>query len=162
MAEKKTYSQRKRDKFDYRREYFKHNPGIFGCIWTCAYCHKALIGRDNVVVDHIMPLNNVLGQNARFNLVAACQRCNSKKSDRVDYRVGVGYFSKLLEMIVFTVQKILIISVVAVWTVIQKIVKGALYLLVAPFRSGSIILKLIALIVYAGIAAALAQKLGWR
>ena len=37
MSNGKSYSQRKRDKMDYRREYFKHNPGIFGCIWNCAY-----------------------------------------------------------------------------------------------------------------------------
>ena len=53
----RSYSQRKRDEFDYRREYFKHNPGIFGCVWTCAYCHRPIVGKQNVQVDHIMPLN---------------------------------------------------------------------------------------------------------
>ena len=32
----KSYSQAKRDELDYRTEYFKHNPGILGCIWRCA------------------------------------------------------------------------------------------------------------------------------
>ena len=102
VSGKKSYSQRKRDKMDYRTEYFKHNPGLFGCIWFCAYCHRVILGERNVEVDHIVPLNNVLGMNKRFNLVAACQKCNRSKSDKLDGRVAVGYISKIFEVIIFS------------------------------------------------------------
>lgn len=100
MGSGKTYSQRKRDKMNYRYEYLKHNPGVFGCIWSCAYCHKLIIGKQNLQVDHIMPLNNVFGRNAEYNLVAACPECNRKKSDKVDGRVVLGYISKVNESII--------------------------------------------------------------
>lgn len=99
-----TYSQRKRSKLDYRREYFANNHGLFGCIYFCAYCKRPMF-RKTVQVDHIMPLNNVLGRNVRWNLVAACPRCNRAKSDKVDGRVVVGYTSKICDTILFTLSK---------------------------------------------------------
>lgn len=147
----KSYSQRKREKMDYRREYFKHNPGLFGCIWTCAYCHKAIVGRENVNVDHIIPLNNVLGRNARFNLVAACERCNKKKSDKVDGRIVEGYISKIFEVIVFSIQKVVIVACISVYFCIRKVIEILLKLLVAPFKGTSLTVKGIAIIVYAVI-----------
>ena len=93
-----TYSQKKRASFNYRNEYFKKNPGIYGNIWFCSQCGKILIGKYNVVIDHIMPLNNVAGVNRTFNTVAICQKCNSSKSDSVDYRVVKGYLAKLFEV----------------------------------------------------------------
>lgn len=93
-----TYSQKKRVSFNYRNEYFKKNPGIYGNIWFCSQCGKILIGKHNVVIDHIMPLNNVAGVNRTFNTVAICQKCNSSKSDSVDYRVVKGYLAKLFEV----------------------------------------------------------------
>lgn len=93
-----TYSQKKRASFNYRNEYFKKNPGIYGNIWFCSQCGKILIGKNNVVIDHIMPLNNVAGVNRTFNTVAICQKCNSSKSDSVDYRVVKGYLAKLFEV----------------------------------------------------------------
>lgn len=50
-----TYSQKKRASFNYRNEYFKKNPGIYGNIWFCSQCGKILIGKHNVVIDHIVP-----------------------------------------------------------------------------------------------------------
>ena len=93
-----TYSQKKRASFNYRNEYFKKNPGIYGNIWFCSQCGKILIGKHNVVIDHIMPLNNVAGVNRTLNTVAICQKCNSSKSDSVDYRVVKGYLAKLFEV----------------------------------------------------------------
>ena len=93
-----TYSQKKRASCNYRNEYFKKNPGIYGNIWFCSQCGKILIGKHNVVIDHIMPLNNVAGVNRTFNTVAICQKCNSSKSDSVDYRVVKGYLAKLFEV----------------------------------------------------------------
>lgn len=143
--DKRTYSQKKRDKMDYRKEYFKHNPGLFGCIWTCAYCHRPLVGKKNVEVDHIMPLNNVLGKNARYNLVAACSRCNKAKSDTVDGRVALGYVSKIFEVIIFTIQKCVIVAFVAIWTVIQKIISLITGLVSKLFFGTSLTVKIIAI-----------------
>ena len=48
-----TYSQKKRASFNYRNEYFKKNPGIYGNIWFCSQCGKILIGKHNVyTVNH--------------------------------------------------------------------------------------------------------------
>ena len=147
----RTYSQRKRDKLDYRAEYFKHNPGLFGCIWTCAYCHRPLVGRKNVQVDHIMPLNNPLGRNARYNLVAACAVCNNRKSDKVDYRVAQGYMSKIFEMIIFTIQKMVIIAVVGVWSLVLKAFALLKQAIVLPFCKTSMTTKVIAAVIYAAV-----------
>ena len=138
-----TYSQRKRAKMDYRAEYFKHNPGLFGCIWSCAYCHRPLLGAHNVDVDHIMPLNSPLGRNARFNLVAACHKCNLEKSDKVDYRVAKGYTSKIFEIIVFSIQKAVILICVAIWWVIQQV----LHALLNAIKNLPLLIKLLLVIV---------------
>lgn len=139
----RSYSQRKRDKLDYRAEYFKHNPGLFGCIWKCAYCQRLLIGRRNVQVDHIMPLNNVLGRNARYNLVAACGKCNRDKSDKVDGRVALGYLSKVFEVILFSVQKVALIAIVAIWNLLQRIGSFLISLITYPFTHGTTVTKII-------------------
>lgn len=122
--EKITYSRRKRMTMDYRTEYFKHNPGLFGCIWTCAYCHAPIVGAHNVSVDHIIPLNSPLGRNSRFNLVAACRTCNLKKSDNVDFRVVQGYTAKVFQSIVFSLQKLVIVCFAGVWWLINKIIRA--------------------------------------
>lgn len=114
MSEK-SYSQKKRDKFDYRLAYFKDNPGLFGCVWSCAYCHKPLLGKSSVVVDHIIPLNSMLGKNARFNLVASCEKCNLRKSDKLDYRIAKGYLAKAAETVVVQLQRLVVLAFVAVW-----------------------------------------------
>lgn len=134
-----TYSQRKRATMDYRAEYFRHNPGLFGCVWTCAYCHRPLLGAHNVSVDHILPLNSPLGRNTRFNLVAACRDCNLAKSDHVDYRVVKGYVSKMFDSVVFTIQKVVILIFVAIWWVIQQILHAVLSI----FNNFPLIIKMI-------------------
>lgn len=151
MGDNRSYSQRKRDKMDYRREYFKHNPGLFGCIWTCAYCHRVLVGERNVQVDHIMPLNNVLGRNAGYNLVAACGKCNRNKSDKVDGRVIKGYVSKCIEVVLFSIQKAIVIALVAVWTCLRGLITLATGLVCKPYRNTGIVVKLVATMVYAGL-----------
>lgn len=147
----KSYSQRKRDEMNYRAEYFKHNPGILGCIWVCAYCKRPLLGKQNVQVDHIMPLNNPLGRNARYNLVAACAECNKRKSDIVDERVLQGYSAKLIEVICFSIQKVFIIAIVAMGLVAQKCYRLLVEILKKPFYHSSVQVKVAALCVYAFI-----------
>jgi len=133
---------------DYRAEYFAHNPGLFGCIWTCAYCHRPLVGKHNVVVDHIVPLNSPLGRNARYNLVAACQSCNARKSDKIDARIVGGYVSKGFEVIIFTVQKVFLIALVGLWTAALWCFKGLKSILLLPFDRTSIKTKLAAAVLY--------------
>lgn len=143
MSNNMTYSQRKRSKMDYRTEYFVHNPGLFGCVWFCAYCHKPILGRQNVEVDHIMPLNNVLGRNSRYNLVAACRKCNRNKSDKVDGRVAVGYCSKLFEVVLFGAQKIFVGAFVVLWSGIAGLLGLLKKALLFPLQKTSTITKVV-------------------
>lgn len=85
-----------RESYDYRREYFKRYPGLFGHIWFCSQCGKPLIGKKNVYVDHIKPLSKG-GRNHVSNCTSICFKCNRDKSDKVDYRVAKGYMFKLFE-----------------------------------------------------------------
>lgn len=49
---------------------------------TCAYC-----GGEADTVDHIIPVN-LGGQAEPGNLVAACNRCNGLKSDKMQRRIN--------------------------------------------------------------------------
>lgn len=88
--------QEYRASYNYRAEYFKRNPGLFGCIWFCSQCYKPLFGKQNVVIDHIVPLNKG-GLNHVSNCTACCRKCNSEKSDIVDGRVIKGKVFKVFE-----------------------------------------------------------------
>lgn len=138
----KSYSQRKRDKLDYRQEYFNHNPGLFGSIYFCAYCRRPLF-RDEVEVDHIMPLNNALGRNVRWNLVAACRRCNRAKSDTVDGRVVLGYTSKVADTAFYTVQKTFIRFIYLLLSILMVLIKIPLIILRAVFTKSSFMTKIV-------------------
>lgn len=89
-------TQEYRRSYNYRSEYFKRNPGFFGCIWFCSQCYKPLFGKKNVVVDHIRPLNKG-GRNHVSNCTAICEKCNRAKSDIVDGRVLKGRIFKVFE-----------------------------------------------------------------
>ena len=143
-----SYSQKKREKFDYRTEYFRHNPGFLGCIWKCAYCQRLIIGKSNVQVDHIMPLNNVLGKNARFNLVAACGKCNRKKSDKAGWWVIWGYINKALEVIFGKLQQLVILILVSAYEAVRGLITAIAKLLIKPFNKTSFTTKVIAIAVY--------------
>lgn len=145
-----SYSQKKRASMpNYRDVYFSHNPGLFGCIWFCAYCKKAIVGKHNVEVDHIMPLDSPLGANKGFNLVSSCMECNRAKSNSVDSRVPVGYASKFFDFVLFSIQKIFIIAFMGIYTLLQLCIKWVIKVLVAPYKTGSFKIALIATIVYA-------------
>lgn len=107
--EGKSKSQIKRASYDYRREYFKRNPGIYGCVWFCAYCGKPLFGKKQVEVDHVVPLAG-MGINRTINTVAACRPCNRKKSDKGGMYAVEGSFGKVFETFLFTMQKIIMIQ----------------------------------------------------
>lgn len=90
--------QEYRESYPYRAEYFKQNPGLFGNIWFCSICHKPLIGKKNVEVDHIRPLNKG-GRNHVSNCTSCCKKCNREKSDKVDGRMYAEYRYKAVENI---------------------------------------------------------------
>lgn len=89
-------TQEYRASYNYRQEYFKRNPGLFGCIWFCSQCYRPLFGKDQVVIDHIRPLNKG-GINHVSNCTACCRKCNAAKSDIVDGRVLKGQIFKVFE-----------------------------------------------------------------
>lgn len=89
-------TQEYRRSYDYRSAYFKTNPGLFGYVWFCSQCYRPLLGRSNVVVDHIVPLNKG-GRNHVSNCTAICAACNSSKSDKVDGRIVKGKVFKVFE-----------------------------------------------------------------
>lgn len=93
-----------RQSYNYRSEYFKRNPGLFGCVWFCSQCFKPLIGKKNVVIDHIVPLSRG-GRNHVSNCTAICQKCNRDKSDKVDGRVIRGGVFKMFESTLFKGQR---------------------------------------------------------
>lgn len=93
-----------RQSYNYRSEYFKRNPGIFGCIWFCSQCFRPLIGRKNVVIDHIVPLSRG-GRNHVSNCTAICQKCNRAKSDKIDGRIVRGGIYKMFESTLFRGQR---------------------------------------------------------
>lgn len=85
-----------RASYNYRAEYFKRNPGLFGHIWFCSQCYKPLFGKKNVVIDHIIPLAKG-GPNRVSNCTAICRKCNLAKSDKIDGRVIKGSIFKIFE-----------------------------------------------------------------
>jgi hypothetical protein len=93
---------------NYRQKYFSQfseNKRIF----RCAYCGK-LMFRKNVTVDHIIPVNKMKfskfykfigftllrlkSVNNTRNLVSACKKCNSKKSDKGGLWIIRGFLGK--------------------------------------------------------------------
>lgn len=89
-------TKERRQAFDYRTGYFKHNKGVFG-LYFCAQCFKPL-RKDDVEVDHIIPLSK-MGPNSVINCVATCRHCNRSKSDIIDGRVIKGVIFKIVEEI---------------------------------------------------------------
>lgn len=102
-------TQERRSKYDYRTEYFKHNKGLFGCIYFCSQCGKPLLKKD-VEVDHIVPLAK-LGVNHRLNCVACCRKCNRSKSDKLDERAIKGVFVKVIEEILIGISNLVMLTI---------------------------------------------------
>jgi len=130
----------KRNSYPYRKEYFKKNKGLFGCVWFCSQCGKPLFGKSNVVVDHIMPLKHG-GANRTFNCVAICEKCNLKKGGKVDHRVLKGYLSKAFQSSLFMAQG-------AIGKVLKLSAKGTGCALSAPFRGISGKVKVLGAVFY--------------
>lgn len=105
-----------RDSYDYRQQYIAKNPGLFGKLYFCGYCGKAIWGAENMQVDHIVPPSRFSkkkytkgaltvdtsyfaeGLNNSFNLVPACPECNRRKSNKLTAGyVAKGFGSKLAQ-----------------------------------------------------------------
>ncbi len=61
--------------------------------FTCAYCgRKARAGGEpamkELTVDHVIPLSRG-GKSSWLNTVCACQRCNTRKGDRLPHEAGM-------------------------------------------------------------------------
>ena len=147
---KLTTSQRKRAEMDYRKEFFRKNKGLFGCIYFCAYCYKPLT-RDMIQVDHIVPLNSACGQNKKYNLVAACAKCNREKSDIVDARIFQGYAMKIIFSLLMLIQKVVVAILVLVYSIILSAIKLVINIIAAPFKSKNPTFMIVAVILYAFI-----------
>ena len=86
----------RRNQYNYREEYLKHNKGFFfGKIYFCSICHRP-ITKEEMEVDHIIPLGKQ-GVNHICNCVATCQKCNRIKGDTLDDRAIRQLFWKLCE-----------------------------------------------------------------
>lgn len=127
-AQRPTKSQRKREAFNYRAAYFNKNPGLFGCIWICSQCGIPMFGKENVQVDHIIPLAG-LGINRTINTVAICPACNREKSDKGGKYIVKGLFAKIIEATLFTIQKFVLKLLVIVLRVLHTIIFAILDLL---------------------------------
>ena len=149
MAESK--SQRKRKAYNYRTEYFKRNPGLFGCVWFCSQCGIPLIGRDNVQVDHIVPLAG-MGINRTINTVAICPSCNREKSAKGGKYIVKGGIAKIFEVILFTAQKLMLYLLVAILFILNTIKNLFISIVLAPFNCTSFKVQIIALVIYAMVA----------
>lgn len=144
---KESKSQRKRKAYNYRTEYFKRNPGLFGCVWFCSQCGIPLFGRENVQVDHIIPLAGA-GINRTINTVAICPKCNREKSDKGGKYIVRGEIAKLFEVILFTIQKLFLYILVGILCVFNFIKNKIISILFAPFKGTSSKVQIIALCVY--------------
>src|SRR5258705_2086691 len=60
--------------------------------YTCQYCGKKFVSED-LTFDHVVPVANG-GQKRLDNIVAACFRCNHKKSGRTPEEAGMRLIRK--------------------------------------------------------------------
>lgn len=143
-----------RDSNDYRAHYFRKSPGLLGFIWFCSQCGKPLLGKKNVEVDHVLPpskfakkkydrhgnliKNDSLlarAMNTEINTVAICAKCNKKKSNKIGFVTTKGVVAKVIETVLFSVQrwitivvgyalKVLFYAISLLWSFLLRPLKG--------------------------------------
>lgn len=148
---KPSKSQRKREAYNYRSAYFRKNPGLFGFIWFCSQCGIPMFGKENVQVDHIIPLAG-MGINRTINTVAICPKCNRAKSDKGGKYVIKGMFAKVIETILFTLQKVSLYILILILRVLHYFVFGIIRLIRLPlelfgFNSAFALIAIVVLII---------------
>lgn len=116
-----------RDSYAYRAEYLKSKPGLLGKFHICSQCGRPLWGTENMQVDHVLPPSrrlrrkgnkpvektNMLARalNRKFNLAAICGPCNLKKSNKVGMYAVRGAASKILEDVLYTIQRSVLLAI---------------------------------------------------
>lgn len=140
-------SARKRKAYNYRTEYFKRNPGLMGCIWFCSQCGMPLFGKQNVQVDHIVPLAGA-GINRTINTVAICGPCNREKSDKGGKYIVKGVIAKIFEVILFTIQKVVLLIVVGILSILNAIKNLLIGIFNGDVIGGRVILVVLVLILF--------------
>lgn len=120
MLNKKNKNEKYSRSATYRYEFIKNNPGYKNKYYMCAYC-GAIIKKDKMQVDHVIPVNVVKknifarilvpdGINSQRNLVAACRICNAKKSDKTGLWTIRGMIGKQLWTVVWITLILALIS----------------------------------------------------
>lgn len=135
----KSYSQKKREKYDYRKHYLDHNHGILGSVYICSQCGK-LLSRKEMEVDHIFPVSKWWSVNHVINCVAICSSCNKNKSDKVTWKMSIkGIVAKLLEEIYILIQNIIEYIFKASLSLIILLIKTVL----KPIKTGTTVQKIL-------------------
>lgn len=88
----------KRESFDYRAGYLKHNNGILGKYYFCSQCYK-IVKKSDMEVDHIIPNSRWFAPNRVFNCTSICAKCNKEKSNKMGKYVIKGLLFKFFEEI---------------------------------------------------------------
>lgn len=143
-----------RQSYNYRAEYFKRNPGLFGHIWFCSQCYKPLFGKNNVIIDHIIPLSKG-GRNHVSNCTAICRKCNLRKSDKIDGRIAKGYIYKSIESTLFTGQRGISAGVgmtvgltARIFGAVFKMLGFTIKVVTIPLRKGNLTSRAMFLLIY--------------
>lgn len=116
---------------DYRRQFLRHNKGIFGGgNFFCSYCGKILTPQ-KMTVDHLIPINKVKkigiarlimkirgihNINDVNNLIPSCNRCNSRKSDKMGFWIIRGDVGKHYWYWILKRSLILAVAIVLIYT----------------------------------------------
>ena len=95
----------KRESFDYRYHYIKHNNGILNEYYFCSQCYK-IVKKKDMEVDHILPNSKWFAPNRVFNCTSIGSKCNKEKSNKMGKYVVKGIIFKLLEESCLLVSKI--------------------------------------------------------
>lgn len=130
------YSQRSSN---YRQKFFANHPPDLGDKYICVYCGKRLT-KEQMTVDHLYPVSRTAANrklqnklkrkgienvNDLANLVAACSRCNRKKSNKMRKWIWKGKLGrhKRIWYLRWTLRWVLGISltVLAVWIVFPSL-----------------------------------------
>lgn len=100
---------KKRQSYDYRGKYLKHNPGIFGRFYICSQC-GIRIKKNQMEVDHIIPNSKWYAPNRVFNCVATCIECNRIKSDKMGWCTVRGLVFKIFEEIYILIHRLILMG----------------------------------------------------
>lgn len=102
--------EEKRNSYNYRDKYLKHNPGFLNSFYLCSQCFRP-ITKDDLEVDHIFPISRWWAPNHLVNLVSTCRTCNRKKSDKVSFSIQAkGVIVKIIEELYILVHRIFLLS----------------------------------------------------